>query len=172
MNQDNEAESQKAQPIGPIFRSTEYAEAPEIPDEMLARWKTTANLMSEIAGVPTGVITRVHATQLEVLVACDRDDNPYKQGLRADLNTGMCCETVMQERAQLLVPNALKDPEWADNPNVSLGLISYLGFPLQWGNGEIFGTICVLDNKENAFGGTYQKLLETFKHAIESDSNW
>jgi len=169
MNREIGDELQEIQPIGPIFRCSDFAEAPEIPEEMLARWRTTANLMAEIAGVPTGVITRVHPTQLEVLVACDREDNPYKQGLRADLNTGMCCETVMQERTQLLVPNALKDPEWADNPNVSLGLISYLGFPLQWDSGEVFGTICVLDNKENAFGSTYQKLLETFKHAVESD---
>ena len=65
----------------------------------------------------------------------------------AKLNTGLYCETVMATRSPLHVPNALNDPDWKNNPDVELDVISYLGIPLIWPDGSVFGTICVLDGK-------------------------
>ncbi|MEI7868728.1 MAG: hypothetical protein WCI11_12620 [Candidatus Methylumidiphilus sp.] len=45
---------------------------------------------------------------------------------------------------------ALKDPDWDHNPDIKLGMISYCGLPLTWPDGHIFGTLCILDEKENA----------------------
>ena len=53
-------------------------------------------------------------------------------------------------------------------PPFELGLVSYCGIPLLWPNGEIFGTICILDSKENHYTPTYIKLLESFRTSIES----
>ena len=49
----------------------------------------------------------------------------------------------MKTRQPLSIPDALADEEWLSNPDIELGMISYLGFPIAWPNGEIFGTICV-----------------------------
>lgn len=75
----------------------------------------------------------------------------------------------MAQRGQLLVPDARKDPKWDQNPDIKLNLVSYLGLPLVWLDEEIFGTICVLNNKENPYSVAYQKLLAQFKEAIETD---
>lgn len=70
--------------------------------------------------------------------------------------TGPYCETVIKTKDKLLVPNVLKDEDWKKNPDIKLGMISYLGFPLLWPNDEIFGTICVLDSKENNYSKEYE----------------
>ena len=142
---------------------------PPVPDNIIARWQRIVDTMAEIVGVPTGLIMRIDPPQIEVFVASSTEGNPYEKGERADLDTGLYCETVMAERSPLLVPNALKDPDWDHNPDIELGMVSYLGFPLEWSDGEIFGTICILDGKENPYTTTYKELLAEFKEAIEGD---
>ena len=122
---------------------------PVIPDEMLAKWQRVVNLMARIVNAPAGLIMKVDPPQIEVFVSSTTKGNPYEKGERGDLDTGLYCETVMAQRAPLLVPNALMDPIWDHNPDIKLGMIFYLGFPLMWPDGNIFGTICVLDSKEN-----------------------
>ena len=62
-----------------------------------------------------------------------------------------------------------KDEEWKSNPDVKLGLISYLGFPITWPDGRIFGTICVLDNKRNAYNELFRKLLLQCRDVLQTD---
>lgn len=81
----------------------------------------------------------------------------------------MYCERVIKTKSELLVPNAFNDNDWKDNPDIKLGMISYLGFPIIWPNGDPFGTICVLDKKENAYSSSYKTLLEKFKDHVELD---
>ncbi len=50
-------------------------------------------------------------------------------------------------------------------------MISYLGFPILWPNGEVFGTICVLDKTENYHSDVYRDLMRQFKTLIESHLN-
>ena len=69
----------------------------------------------------------------------------------------------------LIVPNALQDPCWADNPDIRLGMTFYLGFPLIWPDGEIFGTMCVLDSNKNDDAIYYRELISDFKDVINSD---
>jgi GAF domain-containing protein len=67
----------------------------------------------------------------------------------ASLNPGLYCETVMKTRQPLLVPNAVRDEQWQPSPDIKLEMISYLGVPIVCPDGEVFGTICVLDKKPN-----------------------
>jgi len=69
----------------------------------------------------------------------------------------------------LQVPNALQDEQWKDNPDVAINMIFYLGIPLVWPDKQIFGTICVLDDRTREFSKPYQDLLYLFKENIESD---
>ena len=66
---------------------------------------------------------------------------------------------MLKERAPLLVPDALKDPEWKQGPMIQLGMTYYLGFPLLWSDGEIFGSICIFDRKDNPQATQFQQLV-------------
>lgn len=139
----------------------------EIPDNIQQSWQKTIDLMADAIGVPAGLIMRVHQKQIEVCVSSSNADNVYEPNELADLHTGLYCETVMSTNEPLLVPNALADPVWANNPDVKLNMISYLGMPLSWPNNEVFGTICVLDGKENHYNDKYKNLLREFQQSVQ-----
>ncbi|PTB22182.1 hypothetical protein C9I57_05090 [Trinickia symbiotica] len=48
-------------------------------------------------------------------------------------------------------------------------MISYLGVPISWPNGEIFGTICVLDSKKNSYSETFLRLLLMWRDVLQDD---
>jgi len=150
-------------------RAQKASKKPNIPDEVTVKWQGIVDLMAKTVGVSAGLIMKVDPPQIEVFISSATEGNPYKHGERADLNTGLYCETVMKQRSPLLVPDALHDPQWDHNPDIELGMIYYLGYPLVWPDGEIFGTICVLDNKDNPHASTYEDLFSEFQHIIEGD---
>jgi len=143
--------------------------ASTIPEYVLANWQHTVDVMAEVFEVPAGLIMRVRPGQIEVLVAAQKVGNPYHAHEMAELNTGLYCETVMETRALLCVPNALNDMHWKDNPDVALDMISYLGVPLLAPDQNVFGTICVLDNKTRTYHEKYVELMWEIKKGIERD---
>ncbi|NAZ97789.1 GGDEF and EAL domain-containing protein [Vibrio toranzoniae] len=140
----------------------------DIPDDMKSGWQNIVDLLAELTQTPAALIMRVHANSIEVFSTSNSQNNPYTKGDSEILGSGLYCESVMESQQQLIVPNALSDPQWENNPDIELGLVSYCGIPLLWPNGELFGTICILDSKENHYTPTYIKLLESFRTSIES----
>jgi PAS domain S-box-containing protein len=134
----------------------------KITDEVVNTWQGLVNTIAEIINVPS-----VDEPYIEVFRSNESSNNPYKAGDRENL-AGLYCERVINTRNRLLVPNALKDKEWDKNPDIESGMISYLGFPLLWPDGEVFGTICVLDSKENKYEKQYEKLMSRFKELVEA----
>ncbi len=142
---------------------------PELPEAVLEKWQEIIDLIARIVGVPASLIMKVHPTEIEVLLASATVGNPYTSGGREQLNSGLYCETVMAKRSELHVPDASQMPQWANNPDIKLNMVSYLGLPLRWPSGKIFGTICVLDCKENHYSETFKALLRQFRNAVETD---
>lgn len=141
---------------------------PEVPDFLLAQWRELMGLVSTDCGVPAALIMREHPSQIEVLVS-DGSDSPYHPGERENLCTGLYCEHVIATRDRLHVANALTDPNWDHNPDIRLGMISYLGYPLLWPDGVPFGTLCILDRAENHYSEAIDKQLGLARRIIESN---
>ena len=91
-----------------------------VPKKYLNKWQKVVDFMAEIFEVPAGLIMRVLPKHIEVLISSQSEGNPYKPNEKAELCSGLYCETVMATRSQLLVPNALRDVNWKDNPDVEL----------------------------------------------------
>jgi PAS domain S-box-containing protein len=144
----------------------------EVPSEIVGKWQEIVNLLAEIIHVPSALIMRVEPPNIKVFVSSESKANPYEPNEVASLNTGLYCETVMNTRKPLLVPDALIDEVWKSNPDIKLGMISYLGVPIVWPDGEIFGTICVLDNKGNAYSEVYLRLLLQWREVVQADLRW
>ncbi|MDA8407531.1 MAG: GAF domain-containing protein [Deltaproteobacteria bacterium] len=141
---------------------------PEVPDSVIKQWQGIVDLMALVCNVPAGLIMKVHESEIEVLVSARVANNPYHPGEMVSLNTGLYCETVMSCKERLLVPNALTDPNWDHNPDIRFGMISYLGYPLVWPDGEVFGTICILDNVENSYSAKVDEYLKLFRANVEN----
>jgi hypothetical protein len=139
-----------------------------IPNWTLEKWQTIVDTMAELVSVPAGLIMRINGAHIGCLIASRTPGNPYHPGDSEHLcHSGLYCETVINSRNRLLVPNALTDPHWENNPDIKLNMISYLGFPLFWPDARPFGTICVLDCKSNSYSDTYKRLIEQFREVIE-----
>jgi len=141
----------------------------QVPSEIVQKWQEVVDLLAEIMHVPSALIMKVEPPNIKVFVSSESKGNPYERDEVACLNTGLYCETVMKTRRPLLVPDALADEDWKSNPDIKLRMISYLGFPITWPHGEIFGTICVLDNKKNEYGELYRKLLLQYRDVLQAD---
>lgn len=139
-----------------------------VPDSILEKWQKMIDLMAKLVGVPAGRVMRIVGEDIEVLVSSRSHGNPYEPGAKKHLpGSGLYCETVLKTRSKLLVPNARFDENWKDNPDIKLNMISYLGFPILLPDGKTFGTICVLDAKENAYSEAYEQLLLHFRDIIQ-----
>jgi PAS domain S-box-containing protein len=141
----------------------------QVPSEIVQKWQEIVNIIAEIVHVPSALIMKVEPPNIKVFVSSESNGNPYERDELAPLNTGLYCETVMKKRQSLLVADALREEEWKSNPDIKLGMISYLGFPVTWPDGRIFGTICVLDRKENSYSELYRKFVVQCRDVLEAD---
>lgn len=140
-----------------------------IPDHIVQKWQDIVDNMASLIGVPAGLIMRVIEPEIEVFVSSKTPENPYHPGEKEHLHeSGLYCETVIKNKEKLLVPNALSDKKWRNNPDIKLNMIAYLGFPILFPDGKPFGTICVLDNKENPYSDKFIHLIQNYREIIES----
>jgi PAS domain S-box-containing protein len=160
----------------PVHKAVDGREPPfasppgmQVPAEVMGKWQEIVDLLAEILHVPSALIMRVEPPNIKVFVSSESKGNPYEPDEVACLNTGLYCETVMNTRRPLIVADALQDEAWKSNPDIKLGMISYLGVPISWPDGEIFGTICVLDRKSNEYSDLYLRLLLQWRDVLQAD---
>jgi formate hydrogenlyase transcriptional activator len=140
----------------------------DVPVEVQNGWQRIVDLLAMILSVPAALIMKVDFPQIEVFLSSATAKNPLQKGKRVDLSD-FYCGSVIKQRSPLLVLDALKDPEWEHGLGVKLGMTFYLGYPLIWPDGEIFGTICVLDKKDKSRVTQFRDLLFEFQQMIERD---
>src|SRR5467141_1520147 len=161
--------AQEHDPMSSMISSATTSITPhsiQVPSEIVRKWQEVVDVLAEIMHVPSASIMRVEPPHIKVFVSSTSKGNPCEPGA---LDTGPYCETVLKTGQPLLVPDALENEAWKANPHVRLGMISYLGVPIGWPNGRIFGTICVRDNKRNEHSEAYLKLLLHFRDMLQAD---
>ena len=141
-------------------------------DELLscnAKWQVTVNLLAKYLKVPAGLILQISENELDIFICSQTVGNPYKANTKLPTGEGRYFETVLIDNEILNIPNALKNKQWKNNPDLAVDMISYLGVPILWPDRSVFGTICVLDSKERFFKQDCIDLLLQFRSLFESD---
>ena len=140
--------------------------------DVLRNWQRIVDLLANIMRVPSAVVTKLEPpdyTCYRVLISSNSEGNPFPIDQFFAMDIGTFCETVIKSRAPLLVTNALEDDQWKSAPEVRVGMVSYLGFPVLWPDGRLFGTICVLDEKANGYSDLYHELLLHCRDVLQGD---
>ena len=151
------------------MKENEQGTQVEISEDTINKWQSIVDIVAELIGIPAALIMRLVESDIEVFISSQSDGNPYHPGDHEHFTgSGLYCETVINSNDKLLIPNALTDDKWKNNPDIKLNMISYLGFPILLPDGKPFGTICVLDNKENAYSEIYENLIKNFREIIQS----
>lgn len=138
-----------------------------IPSHIVEIWQQVVDTISNLISVPSVMINRLSPSELEVFRSNNSPDNPFPAGTKMQ-SAGLYCEAAVKKRQKVLVQDARKDPVWADSPTAKAGIFAYMGYPVLWPDGSIFGTICAVDTKENKWGTIYESLFDTFRAAIEA----
>ena len=143
-----------------------------IPPDVLRKWQRIVDLLASIVRVPSAVITQLEppdGAAYRVIASSDSKGNPFPADGTFPMDIGTFCEAVIKNREPLFVENALDKERWKSAPELQVGMVSYLGFPVRAPDGRIFGTICVLDDKANRYSDQYQQLLLLCRDVLEAD---
>ncbi|MBT0769692.1 PAS domain S-box protein [Kineosporia sp. J2-2] len=78
------------------------------------------------------------------------------------------CNRVVADRQALVVEDASTDPDWAQNPLVTdePQIRFYAGFPLETPNGEVLGTLCVIDYEPRRLTPEQLELLRVLAEQV------
>ena len=150
------------------------SDTPEIaiPSDVLQKWQRIVDLLANIMRVPSAVVTKIEPpfyTFYRTVISSNSNGNPFPTNETFSMDIGTFCETVIKNREPLLVANALEDDQWKSAPEIGVGMVSYLGYPVLWPDGQMFGTICVLDDKTNRYSDLYQELLLHCRDVLQAD---
>ena len=143
---------------------------PDIVDQLTERWQAVINTIAKHYDVPSCLVMKLEGDNIKVHLSSTTEpgNNPYHpQDSEHFEDSGLYCEHVIKTQKPLQVINALTDPEWNQNPDIKLGMISYLGVPLNWPDHSPFGTLCVLDKKEREFPQDFRNLLDHLSNIFE-----
>lgn len=131
------------------------------------QWQEMVDLLCRLAKVRSAAITRVDFPEIEIFKASSNADSPFHEGLRVEL-ANHYCEAVAQGKEPLVLSDALSSERWREAPEIEHNLVSYMGFPLCLPNGEVFGTLCIHDDKRHIYSDEIQSLMVQFKNIVES----
>lgn len=143
-----------------------------IPSDVLRTWQRIVDLLANMVHVPSAVVCYLeppHYTHYRIVASSSSKGNPFPNDQVFSMDIGTFCETVIKKREPLLVVNALEDDRWKSAPELQVGMVSYLGLPVCWPDGRMFGTICVLDDKANRYSDLYQELLLHCRDVLQAD---
>lgn len=143
-----------------------------IPSDVLQKWQRIVDLLANIIRVPSAVVCKLEPpdyTHYRIVASSNSMGNPFPVDDTFSMDIGTFCETVIKSREPLLVTNALEEDRWKQAPELGFGMVSYLGFPVAWPDGRMFGTICVLDDKANPYSDLYHELLLHCRDVLEAD---
>jgi hypothetical protein len=95
-------------------------------ENILKEWQNLLNETADIFNVTAGLITRVDGNEIEILLSSETEGNPYPADFVSQYpDSGWFCEYTLKSNGLNLIPNALNDPQWKDNPAaVDLHMIS------------------------------------------------
>ncbi len=148
------------------FNSTSH---PKVGNDLLKQWQTMLDLLAEYMSVPVALIMRLDHDKITVCVKNNAVSNPYQPGeTQVIQESGLYCEEVVRSNAPLFVENAIADPVWQHNPDIEKDMINYLGLPLHWPNGDLFGTLCVLDSRSHCYDDKQQGLMRQMQLMVEA----
>lgn len=142
----------------------------KIPRSTLNQWQKLLDIVVEISSSQDALINKYRPPRLEVLGASSNEENIFSADDSFKLE-GLYCEEVIKNREELEVNNAAEIKKWQNSIYMENGLKAYLGYPLVWPNGKIFGTICIHDNKKRNFSNELKERLKVIRDSIEDNLN-
>ena len=138
-----------------------------IPDKTTEQWQNLLEMLVNTAGAKDALLTEYDRPFLNIIKVSSSGKSIFSEGDRIKLS-GHYCQSVVERQKPLEVDNAYLDQDWEEAPELEFGLNSYLGYPISWPTGEVFGTICLHDNQGREYSQELKKQLQFSRDLIEN----
>ncbi len=147
-------------------RNTEHA----VPDRYIAKWQEALELAAELSGAAAAVVVVARDDGFAAVAHAGRAAARVTQTLAhcAD-RTSHYCGAALDSGKALTVVDARQDPFWREHLAGNDGMFSCLCLPLVWPDRIVYGTLCLLDDREPQNSARRQRIAGLFKELIEGD---
>ncbi len=136
----------------------------------LQKWQKLVNLIARIYHSSGAWLMQANENGIEAIVASTGTGHAYSAGHCVKKDIHIYCQEVITSNQQLYVPNASVNNHWHNNPEyMADGYCSYLGVPVCWPDGSVFGTLCTLERKQTQYSDDFIELIGQLKLVIEAD---
>ncbi len=138
--------------------------------DQLNKWKGMLQTLAQVLVIPFAGILIPKEPNPKIIASWPPPEAFPYSGDHTDILFHYCKRT-LKEKCKVFIPNAFQDPIWAIQASAHNNNIAYLGLPLFWPDGRLFGVLCIQDDKEKFFVINAEKLLLQGKEQIESHLN-
>lgn len=139
-----------------------------INDEVQEQWQSIVELLASLLDVKVALINRLYNGELENMIVNEAGLEYYNvSGLGVLKDCQIYCERVISEDDFFEITNADKDDVWKHSIGAKKGLITYLGCPIHNPDGELYGTLCLLDDRKKVFKPEVREMMLKMAKIIE-----
>lgn len=136
----------------------------------LAKWQRLVNLLANQLNAPIVLISQANEKGIERLVISDTAPIDWQIGDTTDISVNIFCHQVVRHNELIVVKDASVEEDWADNPEIIQHHIkAYVGMPISWPDGTVFGTLCVMDTRPRHFDKNQLDIVYTIKDSIDTE---
>jgi len=140
----------------------------KIAETVMQQWQQLLDLLMDFSEAQDALITSYQEPYLRIEKGSSNPDNIFSEGDRFKVEQ-LYCNQVIDKKTALEINNAASIKKWQNSIYLEKGLIAYLGYPILWPTGEIYGTVCLHANQQLFFADLVKKQLGFIKNLIESD---
>lgn len=142
----------------------------ELTESIRLEWQSIVDLLAEIAGVKAALIKRLNYNGLENIIVNTGGDEYYQAGsIVQPINNNVYCQKVIEEDAAVEIVDANQDEIWRYSSGAKKGLTNYYGLPIHNPEGQIYGTVCVLDDKSKPISPEVKEFIAKTAKMIEGN---
>tara|TARA_B110000046_G_C12967736_1_gene387505 strand:- start:146 stop:1171 length:1026 start_codon:yes stop_codon:yes gene_type:complete len=136
----------------------------------LHKWQKTIDLITGLFSAPSGYIVQATSKGYRVVIRSNEGGSNFETNSILPPQTPLFCRYVAENNNILYVNDACNNEQWNTMPEViEDGVQSYLGLPIHWPEGDVFGTLCLKDSKKTSYTDEYFELIEQLRDLIEDD---
>jgi len=139
----------------------EYAILDTLPEE---GYDDVARIAAQICQTPIALVSLVDEDRqwFKAHVGLDATETPR--------DVAFCAHAILEPDSLLVVPDASRDPRFADNPLVTgaPGIRFYAGAPLVTPEGHALGTLCVIDRQPGTLAADQRSSLQALARQVVS----
>ncbi len=142
---------------------------PKIESDLLEDWQAILDLLAELMHVPVALIIHAEKNNLSIYAKNRSEENRFTQDNHLLANAYLFSQTVIETEQVMMITDADNEPSWSKRDRPESELVNYLGYPIIWPDGELFGAICVLNTQVVNYTEKQQKLMLQIKNIVESN---